>query len=326
MYVLYVEISHVCLYMQRFHAVLELKNEMAQLAAGMPLFPRHMQGPPPDHDDSLDTSHVHSRQHMSVVLPQPNEQQLTVETHPQSCETTSVSGTSFLTEQGDGWREGEREGGTEGEREGRTEGERDGGREGERDGGREGEREGGREREREGGPEEERERREEEEDHHCHTPEPTTPPHSTGGQNPLHSKSKIVLMSHHHRHHSDSTSRPTNATLELPDIAENEAELSPTPAQQPGHSQPGRGLKSQSTTSVMGREKSDHEDNEHILGGDGDDMSNSSRTISVHERQYYSPASASHDGELEHAGQELEGEEEEGNKSPNVVWSIGEHN
>lgn len=282
---------------QRFHAVLELKNELAQLAAGMPLFPQHMRGPPPDHDDSLDTSHVHSSQHMSLILPQLNEQQLMGGTHQQSRETTSMSGTSFFTEQGGGWRDGEKEG--------------------------------GREREREERPEEERERREEEEDHHCHTEKPTIHPeqlHSThnkqGGQNPLHSKSKIVLMSHHH-HHSDSISRPTNATSELQDIAENKAEFSPTPAQQPGHSEPGRG----------GREESDHEDNERVLAGDGDEhMSNSSRTMSVHKGQYYSPASATPElesGELEHAGQELEGEEVESNTSQgetNIVWNIGEHN
>lgn len=226
-----------------------------------------------------------------------------------------MSGTSFFTEQGGGWRDGERERGTEGEREG------------------------GREREREERPEEERERREEEEDHHCHTPKPTIPPeqlHSThnkqGGQNPLHSKSKIVLMSHHH-HHLDSTSRPTNATLELKDIAENEAEFSPTPAQQLGHSEPGHGLKSQLAKNEIGREESDHEDNERVLAGDGDEhMSNSSRNMSVHEGQYYSPASATPElesGELEHAGQELEGEEVESNTSQgetNIVWNIGEHN
>lgn len=54
---------------QRFHAVLELKNELAQLAAGMPLFPQHMRGPPPDHDDSLDTSHVQQPTHVTDTPP-----------------------------------------------------------------------------------------------------------------------------------------------------------------------------------------------------------------------------------------------------------------
>lgn len=283
---------------QRFHAVLELKNELAQLAAGMPLFPQ----PPPDHDDSLDTSHVHSRQHMSMVLPHFNEQQLTLGTHQQSCDATSLSGASFFMEQGEGWR-------------GEGEGERDGGRE--------------------------------EDDHHCHTQEPTNPleqPPPTynmqDSHNPLHSKSQVVLMSHDH-HCSDSTNRPTNTTLELPDIAENEAELSSvhTPTQQPGLSESSR-VESQSLTpakSETEREGSkglDREDNECVLASDGDEhTSNSSPTVSVHERQYYSSASPTptklESGELEHAGQELEGEEVESNRGQsetNVVWSIGENN
>lgn len=262
------------LYMQRFRAVLELKNELTHLAAGMPLFPQHIRGPPPDHDDSLDTSHIHSSQHMSMELPHPSDQQLAIGTHQQGCDTTSVSGASFITEQGDG------EGGREGEAEDYA--------------------------------------------YDTHIPqnplEQSSPAYSMqDSHNPLHSKSHVALMSHH------STGKPTNVTLELPGIAENEAELL-TPAQQAAPSEPGHVTSANSDTGREESKRLDREDDEGDPASAGD--KHSSQTMSVQEGQYDSPendVSTLESGEP----QELNREDAESKQGPgegDVVWSIGEHN
>ena len=85
-----------CLYsVQRFHAVLELKNELAQLAACVPLLTHPKQGPP-GHLDSLDTSH-NTSEHQ---LPRSTVPQRTPTPFTAHQDAASVS--SHSIEQGDG--------------------------------------------------------------------------------------------------------------------------------------------------------------------------------------------------------------------------------
>ena len=96
--------AHACLHMcyiplpQRFHTVLELKNELAQLSGRMPLLAHYTHSSSPDHPkhDSLDTSH---NTHNTELTPDFKQTPYLPGHHSQM--ETGSSPTSLLTEQGE---------------------------------------------------------------------------------------------------------------------------------------------------------------------------------------------------------------------------------
>ena len=273
---------------QRFHAVLELKNEMAQMAARMPLL-HHPRQDSPDHHDSLDTSH--SSQYMSELLHHQQQRTGTPLQHQNNHGSIAVSRTSFYTEKGEGEWEAE-EDDVEG-------------------------------------------------DYPYHNRGLQNPPEQlftvygvSGSHNPLHSKSQVLLS-------SQRPKDPPNRTLELPDIAENEAELltvsTPlSPAQQQGL------LIEPVTESGLADADEDGLHNIHEGAGDIAEMQDSHTPLEERHTSF-SESSGHQSGEnevrneledvhaqstLESEGQELEGDEMEAGSQEegHVVWSIGEHN